>query len=230
MQKYDTIFWDVDGTLLDFDKSEVYALTKCFLDFRLEMTPFIYELYRGINHSLWKKMELGEVNKNEVLVGRFVTLFSKLGIKQIDPLQFQEAFRLELSNVFYYIDDSLALFKKYRKICRQYLVTNGTKIVQEKKLINAQFYSLADGVFISEDIGFLKPNIEFFDFCEANIPLFSKESTIIVGDSLTSDIKGGNNFQIATCWYNPKNLVNESNAIPTYEIQNLWEIKKIIGE
>ncbi len=108
------------------------------------------------------------------------------------------------------------------------MVTNGSRVAQELKLAKSGIDKLSDGIFISEDVGVQKPEKEFFDRVQKATG-YVEEETMIIGDSLTSDIKGGNNAGIKTCWYNPKGAPREGDVKVDYEIRNLWELKDILG-
>lgn len=227
---FDTILWDVDQTLLDFKQSERYAVNKCFRHFGLEADEEIVTLYSAINEGFWKRIEKGEIAKKEALTERFRVLFEKIGIDGVDAGAFQLEYAEALGSVYYYQDDSYELVKELKGTCRQYLVTNGITKTQRKKLQLSGFDKLADGIFISEEIGAPKPQKAYFDKCFAMIPGFCKEKTIIVGDSLSSDMQGGSQAGIAVCWYNPGGLENTSEVQIDYEIRRLQEIRKIVKQ
>ena len=231
MKLYDIIFWDVDQTLLDFTKSEDYALRYAFGQFGKKIDGQIVDLYSAINDSYWKRLEREEITKEEVLRGRFETLFERLSISDISISEFASIFQNALGSVYYYKDDSFLLCNELKKDFHQYIVTNGVTWTQLNKLKLAGFDRIMDGIFISEKIGSPKPAREFFDRCFLQIPDFQKEKTIIIGDSLTSDMQGGNNAGIACCWYNPGAKVlteKEKQLRIDYEIRNLWEIKDVL--
>lgn len=230
MGRFDTILWDVDQTLLDFKKSENYAIKHCFRKFGKEATDETVALYSGINEGFWKRIEKGEIDKKDALVQRFHQLFQQIGEEEMDALAFQQEYADALGSVYYYQDGSYELVKNLRGKYRQYLVTNGITITQMKKLRLSGFDQLADGIFISEQVGIPKPYKEFFEKCFSMIPGFAREKTVIVGDSLSSDMRGGNNAGIATCWYNPAGLKNLSDVKIDYEIRNLNEIYGILQE
>lgn len=227
---FDTILWDVDQTLLDFKKSEDYAVRFCFRKFGKEAADETVALYSSINESFWKRIEKGQINKKEALVGRFRSLFEQIGEKDMDAEMFQKEYAQALGSVYYYQDNSYELVKGLKEEggYRQYLVTNGVTLTQRNKLHLSGFDKLVDGIFISEEIGMPKPSREYFEKCFSMIPGFCKERAVIVGDSLSSDMKGGNNAQIATCWYNPSGLHNSSEVKVDYEIKNLNEIWEIV--
>lgn len=226
---YQTILWDVDQTLLDFDKSQDYALRFCFQNLNLEINDEIVRIYASINDSYWKRLELGEVTKKELLTGRFDRLFEQLHIETVTSADIAPMYQKALGSVYFYRDDSLNLCKKLKGKVRQYVVTNGVSSTQRNKLRLSGFDQIMDGIFISEEMNFAKPDIRFFEGCFQQINDFQKESTLIVGDSLTSDIKGGNQAGIACCWYNPTGHKNESGLRIDYEIQNLWEVEEILS-
>ncbi|MBD5544906.1 MAG: noncanonical pyrimidine nucleotidase, YjjG family [Lachnospiraceae bacterium] len=253
MKRYETILWDVDGTLLNFLKSQDFALKKAFADYQLTITEATVSLYSGINDSYWKKLELGEITKEEVLYGRFESLFQALlekikteqelpskwfcksdgilgKIKSMPIKEFQQAYQTYLGSVYFYQDDSLELCKKLHKDFSMYVVTNGVERTQRNKLQLAGFTEWMEDIFISEMIGMPKPDKRFFDACFCQMPNFNREKTIIIGDSLSSDMLGGNRAGIATCWYNPDNLPGREDVRIDYEIRNLWEVEKILWQ
>lgn len=228
MAKFDTILWDVDQTLLDFKKSEDYAVRYCFRKFGKEASDETVSIYSRINEGFWKRIEKGEINRKDALVQRFEQLFQQIGEQDMDAGAFQKEYAEALGSVYYYLDDSYELVKKLRGKYRQYLVTNGVTLTQMKKLCLSGFDQLTDGIFVSEQIGIPKPHKDFFEKCFSMIPGFCKEKAVIVGDSLSSDMRGGNNAGIATCWYNPAGLKNLSDVKIDYEIRNLNEIWDIL--
>jgi len=229
--KYDILLWDVDDTLLNFGYSENYAIKHCFELIGREISDAWINRYSEINNGYWKRLEKGEVTKAEVLRGRFADLFSEMniGISEKELANFQQNYQKALGNVYYYRDSSYELCKKIKEHgqCRQYLVTNGVESTQRNKLKLSGLDVLMDHVFISEVIGFVKPRKEFFDACFAQIADFDRERVLLIGDSLSSDIKGAQNAGIASCWYNPGGKEAEG-ITPDYIIQNLWEVEAII--
>lgn len=228
MGRFDIILWDVDQTLLDFNKSQKYALYYCFEQFDRKIDDAILIKYKEINNTYWKRYELGEVTKEELLIGRFDALFSMLGITDIDSKIFNSAYQNALGSVFYYIDDSYRLCSKLKGKVRQYAVTNGVSHSQRNKLRLSGLDQILDDIFVSEELGYPKPDIRCFEKCFQQISNFKKEKTIIIGDSLSSDMQGGNNAGIACCWYNPDKNENNTGLRINYEIQNLWEVEDIL--
>lgn len=227
--RYHTILWDVDQTLLDFDRSQDYALRFCFQKLNLEINDEIVQIYASINDSYWKRLERGEVTKKELLTGRFDTLFEQLHIDTVTSADIAPMYQKALGSVYFYKDDSLELCKKLQGKVKQYVVTNGVSSTQRNKLRLSGLDQIMEGIFISEEMNYAKPDIRFFERCFKQIPNFQKESTLIVGDSLTSDMKGGNQAGLDCCWYNPAGHKNENNLKIDYEIQNLWEVEEILS-
>lgn len=227
--KYDILLWDVDDTLLNFGYSERYAMKHCFQMIGREISEDWITRYAEINLGYWKRLEKGEVSKAEVLRGRFEDLFQEmnLSISEKELVQFQAEYQKALGSVYQYRDDSFKLCQKLKSCCRQYLVTNGVESTQRNKLQLSGLDALMEDIFISEKIGFVKPEKEFFDTCFAQIPDFTKGKVLLIGDSLSSDIKGAKNAGIASCWYNPEGKETDG-IIPDYTIQNLWEVEQII--
>lgn len=228
MIQFTTILWDVDGTLLDFLYSQKYALTKCFRTVGREITEDQIQRYSRINDDYWKRLELGEVTKEQLLTGRFVALFREYGIENIDVEAFAEEYQEALGSVFSYIDDSLSVCTALRGRVHQYAVTNGVTASQRNKLVISGLAELMDDLFISEQVGAPKPFQAFFDYVLGHIAEKDKTKILIVGDSLSSDIKGGLQAGIATCWYRPAGTVNDTVYRPDYEISDLHDIFEIL--
>lgn len=229
--KYNILLWDVDDTLLDFGYSERYAIKHCFQLIGKDIPEEWISRYAQINLGYWKRLEKGEVTKAEVLKCRFADLFQemKISITEEELAKFQTEYQKALGKVYRYRDDSFWLCQKLKSCCRQYLVTNGVESTQRNKLRLSGLDALMEDIFISENIGFVKPQKEFFDACFAEIPDFSKERVLLIGDSLSSDMQGARNAGIACCWYNPEGK-EAAGITPDYTIRNLWEAEKIIQE
>lgn len=194
-----TILWDVDRTLLDFDAAERAAIQSLFVEFGLgECSQEQVARYSVLNMKYWEKLERGEITKPQVLVGRFEEFFAEEGIDVSLAPQFNDAYQLRLGDTIVYRDDSYEIVKSLRGKVRQCVVSNGTVVAQTKKLTRSGLGALMDGVFLSEQLGAEKPKKEFFDQVFAAIGPVEKGETMIVGDSLTSDIRGGDNAGIVT--------------------------------
>lgn len=217
-----TILWDVDGTLLDFIAAEKAAIKTLFGEFNLgQCSDEMIKRYSEINKTYWQRLERGEITKQEVLVGRFKEFFKSEGIDISVVEEFNSLYQLRLGDTIIYHDDSLEIIKSLQGRVRQYVVSNGTVEAQSKKLRLSGLGELVDGIFLSEHIGVEKPNIEFFDKVLEEIKPADRSSILIVGDSLTSDIQGGNNAGIVTCWYNPLGDKAPDKYRIDYEISDL---------
>lgn len=224
-----TILWDVDGTLLDFIAAEKAAIKTLFGEFNLgQCSDEMIKRYSEINKTYWQRLERGEITKQEVLVGRFKEFFKSEGIDISVVEEFNSLYQLRLGDTIVYHDDSLEIIKSLQGRVRQYVVSNGTVEAQSKKLRLSGLGELVDGIFLSEHIGVEKPNIEFFDKVLEEIKPADRSSILIVGDSLTSDIQGGNNAGIVTCWYNPLGDKAPDKYRIDYEISDLHQIYEII--
>lgn len=223
------ILWDIDGTLLDFIKAEYAAIKKCFEVFQLgECTDEMIARYSKINRGYWERLERKEITKPEVLIGRFKDFFASENIDTNCAEKFNKEYQVRLGDTICFCDNSYELVKSLKGRLKQYAVTNGTKIAQDKKLVKSGLIDLFDDIFISEEVGYEKPDIRFFEHVWAKIGGYKPNEVMIVGDSLTSDIQGGNNAGIVCCWYNPKGSTNNSNLRIDYEIADLNQILKIL--
>ena len=229
MPRFDILLWDVDGTLLDFIAAEKAAVQTLFREFGLgECTDEMVERYSRINKEYWERLERGELSKPEILVRRFADFFASEGLDASKAPEFNEQYQVRLGDTVVFCDDSYELLSSLRGRVKQYAVSNGTVVAQTRKLRRSGFDRLLDGVFLSEELGYEKPATEFFDRVFAAIGEPDRERVLIVGDSLTSDITGGNRAGIRTCWYNPKGEPNLTAAHADYVIRDLHGILDII--
>ncbi len=220
-----TILWDVDGTLLNFLAAEKAAIRSLFEEYHLGVcSDEMLKRYSSINKNYWEMLERGEIEKKALLVGRFRDFFEKEGIDSSLAAEFNEKYQLRLGDTIVYCDDSLEIVKSLRGKVKQYVVSNGTVIAQTKKLRLSGFGELMDGIFLSEELGVEKPSVRFFDQVFAKIGPVDRSEVMIVGDSLTGDIRGGNNAGVLTCWYNPEGTAAKEAVRIDHEIRDLHEV------
>jgi 2-haloacid dehalogenase len=237
MSNLKALLWDIDGTLLNFLEAEKCAIRACFAKFAIgTCTDEMIARYSAINRRYWEALERGEITKQEVLVGRYREFFAGEGIDPQLAEAFNEEYQIRLGDTCVFCDHGDALVKALRGNVKQYAVTNGTARAQERKLKNSGLDVLFDGVFISDKIGYEKPSSGFFDAVFAVLDDtfgkdgYRKDQILIIGDSLTSDIRGGNNAGIRTCWYNPSHKENDQGVTVDFEIANLNEVTFILDE
>lgn len=223
-----TVLLDIDDTILDFHKAQQTALPATFVELGIEPTPEVLRRYTEINREGWQMLERGEITRDEVVLRRFRILFAELGRPEIDPKRTWAIYEDKLSRVHVFIDGAPelldALYGKYDL----YVVSNGTASVQDRRIAESGIYKYFKRMFISERVGHDKPSREFFDVCFADIGEIDKSTTIIVGDSLTSDILGGINAGIRTCHFNPKGAHSDK-IKPDYEVKTLAEIPSLLA-
>ena len=223
------LLWDVDGTLLDFHAAESAAIKSLFGEFSLGgCSEDMIRRYSQINELYWQRLERNEITKPQVLVGRFEQFFQEIGVPQALASEFNRQYQLRLGDTIIYRDNSISIVKKLRGKVSQYVVSNGTIIAQKKKLLLSGLGELMDGVFLSEEIGAEKPNRAFFDAVFDAIRPSSLSEVMMIGDSLTSDIQGGNNAGILTCWYNPDQKPAPLGYSIDYIIPDLHEVISLV--
>ena len=225
---YRNILLDLDDTILDFHRAEGEAFRSVMLELGVEPTQELVKLYSRINMSQWKLLELGKLTLAETKVNRYRLLFAECGI-EASPHEATARYEKLLSTAYYTVEGAVELLQSLYGRYRLYIATNGTPGVQRSRIAGAGISKYFDGVFISAELGASKPDRGFFEACFRNIPDFQREETVIVGDSLTSDIRGGKNAGIDTVWYNPRGLENDGDVTPTREARGMDEIEKIFG-
>ena len=220
------LFLDLDDTILDFRKAESIALAKSIREFGIEPTEEVLSRYHVINKWHWEQLELGTMTREEVLVGRFGMLFSERGI-EVNAVSVARTYEKNLGIGHWFLPGAEeavdALSKKYRL----FLASNGTASVQKGRMTSANLYRFFEKVFVSQEIGHNKPSKAYFEGCFAQIPGFDPAKAMIVGDSLSSDIQGGVNAGIKTCWVNPAHA-EAKNIQPDYEIEALAQLPALL--
>lgn len=229
MKKYKTLLFDVDDTLLDFQKAEKLALRMLFEERGIPLTKEVEAQYKKINKSLWDAFEEGEINRDEVVNTRFSILLKEYG-EEVDGILFENNYRSYLEEGNQLMQGAFEFISQIQSEYDLYIVTNGVSKTQDKRLRNAGLHPLFQGIFVSEDTGFQKPRKEYFDYVFARIPNFAPEEGLIIGDSLSADIKGGYVAGIDTCWFNPEKKLNDSKIVPTYEVQNFEELYALLKQ
>ncbi len=224
-----TILWDVDGTLLNFSAAERTAIRTLFNEFGLgECTDEMLTRYAAINTRFWERLERNEITKPQVLIGRFEQFFGEFGIDKSIAAPFNERYQSCLGDTIVYRDDSIRLIEYLRGRVRQYVVSNGTIVAQTKKLERSGLGERMDGVFLSERLGAEKPNPAFFEKIFESIRPDDLSQVMIVGDSLTSDIRGGMNAGIVTCWYNPEGKPVPEGYRVDFMISHLFDLLPLL--
>ena len=223
------LFLDLDDTILDFHKAERIALSKTIWEFGVEPTEEVLARYHVINKWYWEQLELGKLTREEVLTGRFKTLFEELGLA-VDPVKMQAGYEKNLSVGHYFLPGAEETVEYLSKRYKLYLASNGTAVVQKGRMTSANLYRFFQKSFVSEEIGHNKPSLAYFEAAFAQIPGFDKSKALMVGDSLTSDIRGGNNAGIRTCWVNPGHAPVTDGIHVDYQIEALHQLPKLLEE
>lgn len=224
-----TIFFDLDDTLLDFARTETEALSQALRESGVEPTAALLERYHVINARQWELLEEGVLTREQVLLRRFELLFEEYGVDG-DPGEVCRRYETGLARGRWIIPGARELLETLMPRYDLYLVSNGTASVQHSRLESTGFHRYFRALFISQEVGYDKPRREFFDRCFAAIPGFCREEAIIVGDSLTSDIRGGINAGIRTCWYNPHGKAARPDIQPDFQFSRLEQLPALLEE
>lgn len=227
MKKYQVLLFDVDGTLLDFDKAEEQGIEGLLNHFGVPATAENKEKYHVLNKSYWQRLEKGEITRDQVLSLRFEEFFGSFGI-QVNGMEVDGLYRAYLNNSAILIDGAIELLEELKERYALYIVTNGVAATQYKRLAASGLDKYFRGIFVSEEAGFQKPSKEFFEYSFKNMERRDVENMLIIGDSLTSDIRGGNNVGIDTLWFNPHGQENTSDVHVDYEAESLEKIGEML--
>ncbi|MBV7509786.1 YjjG family noncanonical pyrimidine nucleotidase [Bacillus sp. sid0103] len=225
--KYEIILFDVDDTLFDFGLSEKKALHKAFVEFGLPTGLVRYEAnYKEISKVLWRDLEQGLTTLSELRVERFRRLFLAQEL-EINADTFSSVYLGYLGKETHLVQGAVKLCENLVS-CRLAVITNGFTDVQTSRIGRSPLCNTFEHIIISEEAGFLKPEKGIFDYAFSKLQVTDKAKVLIVGDSLTSDIQGGINYGIDTCWFNPHIKENNIGIKPTYEIRKLPDLIKIV--
>lgn len=221
------LFLDLDDTILDFHKAEALAIRKTFASLGVDPTDAVCARYSVINKAHWEMLERKELTREQVVVQRFASLFRELG-SDADPEACARLYEDNLSVGHYFLPGALETLEQLSKKYRLFLASNGTAKVQAGRLKSANISHFFEKIYVSQEIGANKPSMEYFSRCFAQIPDFDPARAMIVGDSLTSDIQGGINAGILTCWVNPDHKPSRPDIRPDYEIESLSQLPALL--
>ncbi len=221
------LFLDLDDTILDFHKAEHIALPKTLRSFGLEPREEVLSRYSQINKAHWEMLERKELTREQVLVQRFAALFREWDIAA-DPQQVASLYETNLSIGHYFLPGALEALQSLSRRYKLYLASNGTARVQAGRLKSADISKYFQKIYVSQELGYNKPDKGFFDAAFAQIPDFDPKKALMVGDSLTSDILGGKNAGLLTVWVNPQHKVHTPEIVPDYEIEALYQLEALL--
>ncbi len=224
---YKILLFDLDDTLLDFTANEIDSLHKLFEQKGYSFTEEVSRIYHSVNKQLWADYENGKIAISDVINTRFSETMARLG-ESVDGAAWDESYREHLSNGFQMIDGALEVCRKLSATHRLFIITNGVAQTQIKRLKFSGLYDFFEDIFISQNIGYQKPSLEFFDYVMEHIEGFNKKDALIIGDTLNSDIKGGILSGIDTCWMNRKAIESSREIHSTYTIRSLEELYAIV--
>jgi len=224
---FELILFDADGTLFDYDMAEAYALKNAFNSARLPFQENFIPTYKKINSALWLDFEKGLISPSKIRVERFKQMFDIFKI-ETDINKFGDIYLDFFAEAGFLIDGAENIVRQISSKKNSAIITNGLSVVQRSRFSKAPIMSLFEAVIISEEVGCAKPDPKIFEITFQKLNHKNKDTALIIGDSLTSDIQGGINFGITTCWFNPKKLPNISGLVPDFEIQKLEELLEIL--
>ena len=226
--KYEFIFLDLDDTILDFGAAERAAYTGALVLHGIPYSDALLERYRRVNVLWWEKMERGEADREEMLVDRHRDFFAQEGI-DADPAAFEADYRRLLGIGHWFVEGAEALLPWLRgRGYRLFLASNGVSDTQYSRIASAGIGNCFEQIFISGALGLHKPDPAYFRYCFDRIPGFDPARALLIGDSLTSDVRGAKNAGIDACWFNRSGKTAPPDLRPEYEITALGQLREIL--
>ena len=224
---YPWLWFDADGTLFDYNRAEAAALRSTFDSLTLPFEDSYLDIYRKINHGLWQALERQEITQAVLRNRRFELLMEAIQVTG-SPEQMSSTYVEQLSICSELIDGAYEILQALHEKSQIAIVTNGLRSVQRGRLAHSSIRSFINELIISEEIGAAKPGRAFFDAAFARCGHPAKSDVLIVGDSITSDIQGGVDYGIDTCWYNPIGDPSPDDVVITFEIKYLRELLEFV--
>ena len=214
---------------MDYEKAEKNALESTFSDFGLPYKPEYLDSYKKINAAYWKLFEKGDISLEDLRVNRFSEFFKEQNLQAV-PKDVSGRYLRHLGQGAFLLDGAEKVLNHLHARFTLAIITNGIPEVQRSRFQLVNIGRFFKEIIISEEIGSSKPNTEFFRITSEKLGISDPASALVVGDSLASDILGGNNYGMNTCWYNPQNLPRNPDIKPTYEIKDLADLLHLVGE
>lgn len=224
---YKWLLFDADGTLFDYDKAEAAALEQTFNDFHLGFEPGYRQLYREINHQLWLEFEAGTVSAEVLRLKRFERLLAGKA-RHISPQAFSDRYLLSLAAGTDLIEGALEVVQALQPHYQLAMITNGFKAVQRPRIARSALRDYFPVIVVSEEVGAAKPAPAIFQVAFEQMGHPARNEVLLIGDSLTSDIRGGHNYGLDTCWFNPTRASNPLDIASTYEITHLADLLPLL--
>ncbi len=223
---YELILLDADHTIFDYDRAEEFALFEVLKQFNVKGDyNHIRSLYRPINSNLWKMLERGEIKKEVIRTRRFEELLKTIGA-ELPAEEFGNYYLKKLGEGNFLIDGAEDLCRYLSSKYRVVILTNGIKDVQNNRIRTSKVIEYIDEIITSDEVGVSKPDPKIYRWAFNKLGHSNKKTTLMVGNSLGSDIQGGINFGIDTLWYNYNNQITDKNI--TYTVNSLKEIYNIL--
>jgi YjjG family noncanonical pyrimidine nucleotidase len=224
---YPILLFDIDNTLLDTHANEKNALIKLCAQRQFPLTAAGIDYYHALNERLWNQFERQEITRQTLLDHRFQLFFAHFGVA-VDGPATQDQFGTFFHREFQLVPHAEALLKQLASHHQLCIISNGTKAKQTAQMHGANLDHYFEHVFLSEDLGYRKPDPRFFDDIRQTLPNATDRQMLVIGDSLTADIAGANQSHLDSVWFNPTQLPNQTAYVPTYEIQDLLEITTLL--
>ncbi len=221
--KYDWILFDADETLFHFDSFKGMQLM--FSRKGVDFTQQDFEHYQKVNKPLWVDYQDGKITAHELKHTRFQEWATKL---ETTTQELNSAFLEAMADICTLLPGAKELMEALQGKAKMGIITNGFTELQAIRLERTGMTEFFDHVIISEEVGVAKPDTGIFSHALEVMGNPCKSKILMVGDNPHSDILGGINFGIETCWLNSHSEEPVTGIAPSYTVNSLHELKNIL--
>jgi 2-haloacid dehalogenase len=225
--RYPFLLFDADHTLFDFNQAQGRALENTIIELHGSFDSDYSEIYDEVNRHLWLAFERGEITQQDIKVRRFERFLERTGLP-LDPFEANTVYLHYLSEGKFLLNGALEVVQELAVDHKLLIVTNGLREVQRPRFTTSAIAPFLAGIVVSDEIGVAKPNSGIFDAAFEALGSPTKREVLMIGDSLTSDMRGGIDYGIDTCWFNPAGEQNALGLPVTYEVSHLWALVNLL--
>jgi len=220
LKDWDWIVFDADDTLFHFDAFA--GLQRLFQQYDVQFSRADYDDYQALNKPLWVDYQNGAISALQLQHQRFESWAAKLDVTAQD---LNSGFLSAMAEICTPLVGAVDLLNALKGRVKMGIITNGFTALQQARLERTGFLGVFDLLVISEQVGYAKPHPAIFDYALTRMGNPARERVLMVGDNPDSDILGGINAGLATCWLNAEGRAQPEGINSTWQVTSLKELQ-----